>query len=92
MILLLLGTGVRYSVWGELRDAVTIFAVITLLIASEVGPIAPLAGSAKPPRTPLRRSMNELSKLVGVALVLSALVPLSSVVVAGQSVRAAGLT
>lgn len=215
MILLLLGTGVLYSVWGELRDAVTIFAVITLLIASEVfnewraeraidalvelapphtmvrrdgvlariparevvpgdvvlveageripadvrvieswgvsvdesaltgestsvlkdatatvaeacgvadrptmlhagttvasgrgvgvvvatgarsevGRIAALAGSAKPPRTPLQRSMNELSKsLVGVALVLSAVVPLISMAVAGQPLRAAVLT
>lgn len=215
MILLLVGTGVLYSVWGELRDAVTIFAVITLLIASElfnewrakraidalaelaqpqamvrrdgalarisasevvagdvvlveageripadarlveswgvsvdespltgepvpvtkdagaaaseesgladrstmvhagttmatgravavvvatgarseVGRIAGLAATAKSPRTPLQRSMNELSKsLVGVALVLSAVVPLISVVVGGQPVRAAVLT
>lgn len=215
MILLLLGTGVLYSMWGELRDAVTIFAVITLLIASEVfnewraeraidaladlaqphtrvrrdgalalvpsgevvpgevvlveagervpadarlveawslsvdespltgesmpvakdadasvsgesglgdrstmlhagttiaagravalvvatgphsevGRIAALAGTAKPPRTPLQRSMNELSKsLVGIALVLSAVVPLISVVAAGQPFRAAVLT
>ena len=36
MILLLIGTGVLYSIWGEIRDAITIFSVITLLIASEV--------------------------------------------------------
>lgn len=36
MILLLLATGVLYSIWGELSDAITIFAVITLLVASEV--------------------------------------------------------
>ena len=215
MILLLVGTGVLYSVWGELRDAITIFAVITLLIVSEVfnewraeraidalaefaqpratvkragtlvripasevvpgdvvligagekipadvrlveawgvavdespltgesvpvakdtdtalagataladrstmlhagttmatgravgvvvatgprsevGRIAGLAATAKPPRTPLQRSMNELSKsLVVVALVFSVLVPLISVVLAGQSLRAAVLT
>ncbi|MES4793383.1 MAG: hypothetical protein C4321_10785, partial [Chloroflexota bacterium] len=36
MILLLVGTGVLYSVWGELRDAITIFAIISLLIAAEI--------------------------------------------------------
>ena len=215
MILLLVGTGVLYSVWGELRDAITIFAVISLLIAaevfnewraeraidalaelaqpqatvrrasalqvvpsadvvpgdvvlveagekiaadarlltswsvsvdesaltgestaatkdadmavdadagladrptmlhagttmatgravgvvvatgprSEVGRVADLAATAKPPRTPLQRSMNELSKsLVGIALVLSAVVPLLGVVLAGQTLRAAVLT
>ncbi|MBK5186785.1 MAG: cation-transporting P-type ATPase [Gemmatimonadaceae bacterium] len=37
MILLLLVVGVFYSLWGELRDAITIFAVILLLVAAEVG-------------------------------------------------------
>jgi P-type Ca2+ transporter type 2C len=36
MILLLLGVGVIYSVWGELRDALTIFTVIILLVLSEI--------------------------------------------------------
>ena len=35
-ILLLIGTGVIYSLFGELRDAVTIFVIIALLIGSEV--------------------------------------------------------
>ncbi len=36
MILLLLGTGILYSVWGELSDALTIFAVIFTLIGLEI--------------------------------------------------------
>jgi Ca2+-transporting ATPase len=36
MILLLLGVGVLYSIWGGFEDAVTIFIVITLLVAAEV--------------------------------------------------------
>ena len=36
MILLLLGVGVLYSVWGGLGDAITIFVVILLLVAAEV--------------------------------------------------------
>jgi Ca2+-transporting ATPase len=36
MILLLLGVGVLYSIWGGLEDAITIFIVITLLVAAEV--------------------------------------------------------
>src|SRR5512146_2910931 len=36
MILLLLGVGVLYSIWGSLEDAATIFVVITLLVAAEV--------------------------------------------------------
>ena len=36
MILLLLGVGGLYSIWGELEDAITIFIVITLLVAAEV--------------------------------------------------------
>src|SRR5262245_45556124 len=36
MILLLLGTGVLYSFWGELRDTLTIFAVILILVSAEV--------------------------------------------------------
>ncbi len=36
LILLLLGTGVLYSVWGEPSDAVTIFAVILALLAVEL--------------------------------------------------------
>ncbi len=35
-ILLLIFTGVMYSLFGELRDAVTIFVIIALLIGSEV--------------------------------------------------------
>ena len=35
-ILLLIFTGVIYSLFGELRDAVTIFVIIALLIGSEV--------------------------------------------------------
>ena len=215
MILLLVGTGVLYSIWGELRDAIAIFGVISLLIASEVvnewraeraidalaelsqpnatvrrdhdvkqvparlivpgdvvlleagervpadvrlvgswglaadestltgesvpvakdavakldeadelaertamvhagtivaagrgvgvvvatgadtevGRIAGLAATSKPPKTPLQRSMNELSRsLVGVALVLSAVVPVLGIVLAGQSTRDAVLT
>ncbi len=36
MILLLLVVGVLYSIWGELRDAVTVFTVIFILVMSEV--------------------------------------------------------
>ncbi|KPL23069.1 MAG: hypothetical protein AMJ93_05600 [Anaerolineae bacterium SM23_84] len=36
MILLLLGTGVLYAVWGELTDALTIFLVILALAGIEV--------------------------------------------------------
>ena len=36
MILLLLGVGVLYSVWGGLGDAITIFVVILLLVGAEV--------------------------------------------------------
>lgn len=36
MILLLLGVGVLYSIWGSLEDAATIFLIITLLVAAEV--------------------------------------------------------
>src|SRR5258707_14781060 len=35
-ILLLIFTGVIYSLFGELRDGVTIFVIIALLIGSEV--------------------------------------------------------
>ena len=60
---------------------------------SELGRIAGLAAAAKPPRTPLQRTMNELSRsLVGVALVVSAVVPVLGILLAGQSSRAAVLT
>jgi len=36
MILLLLVVGVVYSLWGKLADAITIFAVIFLLVLAEV--------------------------------------------------------
>jgi len=36
LILLLLVVGIFYSVWGELRDTLTIFSVIVLLILSEI--------------------------------------------------------
>ncbi len=36
LILLLIGTGVLYSVWGRLVDALTIFGVIALLLLAEV--------------------------------------------------------
>jgi P-type Ca2+ transporter type 2C len=36
MILLLLGTGILYSVWGKLEDALTILCVILLLVGAEV--------------------------------------------------------
>ncbi len=36
MILLLLVVGVIYSIWGELRDAITIFSVILVLVFLEV--------------------------------------------------------
>lgn len=36
MILLLLVVGVAYSIWGALADAVTIFAVIAVLVLAEV--------------------------------------------------------
>ena len=36
MILLLLVTGVLYAIWGGVADALTIFAVITILVAVEV--------------------------------------------------------
>jgi len=37
MILLLLATGALYSVWGKLEDAITIFAVILVLVGVEAG-------------------------------------------------------
>src|SRR5512139_3005555 len=36
MILLLIGVGVLYSIWGGLLDAATIFTVIAVLVLSEV--------------------------------------------------------
>jgi P-type Ca2+ transporter type 2C len=36
MILLLLATGILYSLWGNLSDALTIFAVILILVGAEV--------------------------------------------------------
>ena len=36
MILLLLVVGVVYAIWGELRDTITIFTVILLLVLAEV--------------------------------------------------------
>lgn len=36
MILLLIGVGVLYSIWGSLLDAVTIFSIITIMVLSEV--------------------------------------------------------
>jgi len=36
MILLLLFVGVIYSIWGEARDAITIFVIITLLVFVEI--------------------------------------------------------
>src|SRR6266550_7618605 len=36
LILLLLGTGVLYSVWGNFEDALVIFSVILLLVGAEV--------------------------------------------------------
>ncbi len=36
MIMLLLIVGLLYTVWGELRDAVTIFVIITILVYAEV--------------------------------------------------------
>ena len=36
MILLLLGTGVLYAVWGSIGDALTILGVILLLVGTEV--------------------------------------------------------
>ncbi len=37
MILLLLAVGVLYSLWGGLADALTIFAIILVLVLVEVG-------------------------------------------------------
>lgn len=36
LILLLIGVGVLYSIWGELRDAITIIIIISLLVFVEV--------------------------------------------------------
>ncbi len=36
LILLLLGTGILYSVWGKFEDALVIFSVILLLVGAEV--------------------------------------------------------
>ena len=36
MILLLIGTGMLYAVWGQPADAITIFGVIVALVAAEV--------------------------------------------------------
>ena len=52
MILLLILIGVLYAFWGELRDAITIFAVIFLLVTAEV-----VATNSAPsaPSAPFRR-------------------------------------
>jgi Ca2+-transporting ATPase len=61
MILLLIGTGVLYGVWGEAADAVTIFVVILLLVTAEVlteyragNAIAALSALAEPMTTVIR--------------------------------------
>ncbi len=36
LILLLIGVGVLYSIWGELRDAITIIVIISVLVFVEV--------------------------------------------------------
>ncbi len=36
LILLLIGVGVLYSIWGELRDALTIIVIISALVFVEV--------------------------------------------------------
>src|SRR6266702_7988243 len=36
LILLLLGTGILYSIWGSISDALTILVVILLLVGAEV--------------------------------------------------------
>lgn len=52
---------------------------------TELGKIARMAAEARPPRTPLQRAMDELSRyLVVVALSVSALVPLLGYLLAGQ--------
>ena len=50
MILLLLFVGIIYSIWGNLGDAITIFAVILALVFAEVAPRKRLALWAKSPR------------------------------------------
>ena len=55
---------------------------------TELGKIARMAAEAKPPRTPLQRAMDELSRyLVVVALSVSAAVPLLGYLVAGQPLK-----
>jgi len=55
---------------------------------TELGKIARMAAEAKPPRTPLQRAMDELSRyLVVVALSVSVLVPLLGYLVADQPLK-----
>jgi P-type Ca2+ transporter type 2C len=60
---------------------------------AEIGRVAALAGAVRPPRTPLQRSMGELTKaLVWAAAGFSVLVPVLGVLLAGQMVRQMVLT
>ena len=38
MILLLLGVGFFYTIFGELRDALTLYAIIAALVVAEIAP------------------------------------------------------
>jgi Ca2+-transporting ATPase len=60
---------------------------------TELGHIAGLARTVKPPRTPLQKAMSELSNsLVWLALGVSVLVPLLGVLLAGQPLNTMLLT
>ncbi len=61
--------------------------------ASELGRIAGLARSVKPPRTPLQKAMGELSKsLAWLAIGVSVIVPVLGIVLAHQPVNTMILT
>jgi P-type Ca2+ transporter type 2C len=83
LMLLLLGIGVLYSIWGELRDALTIVGIVVLMVAAEVfndyrasRTIAGLSKIAEPTTRVLREGRAEevvASTVVpGDVLVLSA--------------------
>jgi Ca2+-transporting ATPase len=83
LMLLLLGIGILYSIWGELRDALTIVAIVVLMVGAEVfndyranRTIAGLSKIAEPTTRVLREGREEevvASTVVpGDVLVLSA--------------------
>jgi Ca2+-transporting ATPase len=91
MILLLLAVGVVYSIWGDARDAITIFAIIVALILIEIfteyrakKAVAALK-KLSPPTTPVLRG-GQYQKVPAVEIVRGDIVPLE----AGERVPADG--